>query len=405
MSGIVCGHSNSQRNPVLKEFIVLMASLMSIVAISIDAMMPALGIMGTDLKVEFPNQIQFIIGFIFMGMTVGQLFFGPLSDAIGRRKVLFIGLGIYAIGSVVCYLAQSIDVLLFGRIIQGLGVSAPYVTAVAIVRDKFAGRDMARIMSIVMVIFILVPAIAPALGQVILYFATWRALFLLYIVLAVMLSVWAYFRLEETLHAEDKIPFSAKAIFHGFGIVFKTRITVCYTVAMGICFGSFLGYLNSCQQIFMEKFMVGQMFAVYFGGLALTLGVASLMNSRIVQKFGMQYICERATLAIILASAAFLAVNVMVDVELWMFLVFAASVFFAFGLMFGNLNAIAMEPMGHIAGVASAVTGAMSSAMSMTIGAIIGQLYDGTLIPVVAGFVVLNMISLSFMRLAGKQRS
>lgn len=377
---------------------------MSIVAISIDAMMPALGIMGEDLRVAFPNQVQFIIGFIFMGMTIGQLFFGPLSDAIGRRKVLFAGLGIYAIGSVICFLAQDIDTLLFGRIVQGLGVSAPYVTAVAIVRDKFSGRDMARIMSIVMVIFILVPAIAPALGQGILHLYTWRALFVLYIILAVLLGLWAYFRLPETLHAEDKIPFSPKAIFHGLGIVVKTRVTICYTIAMGICFGSFLGYLNSCQQIFMEKFAVGQMFAVYFGALALTLGAASLMNSRIVQKYGMQKICERSTLAIIISSAIFLAINYMVDIELWMFLGFAATIFFAFGLMFGNLNAIAMEPMGHIAGVAAAVTGAMSSAMSMTIGATIGQLYDGTLIPLVTGFVALNILTFLFMKLAGRHR-
>jgi DHA1 family bicyclomycin/chloramphenicol resistance-like MFS transporter len=171
---------------------------------------------------------------------------------------------------------------------------------------------------------------------------------------------------------------------------------------MGICFGSFLGYLNSCQQIFMEKFAVGELFALYFGCLALVLGVASLLNSRIVQKYGMQNICERSTMAIILCSAAFLVVNLILDVHLWMFLIYAASIFFAFGLMFGNLNAIAMEPMGHIAGVASAVTGAMSSAMSMTIGAIIGQLYDGTLIPVVSGFLGLNILTLLMMKTAAR---
>jgi DHA1 family bicyclomycin/chloramphenicol resistance-like MFS transporter len=270
------------------------------------------------------------------------------------------------------------------------------------VRDKYAGRDMARIMSIVMVIFILVPAIAPSLGQGILYIASWRAIFILYMVMAAFIAAWAYFRLEETLHPEDKIPFNVKAIWHGFAIVVKTRVTICYTVAMGICFGSFLGYLNSCQQIFMEKFAVGEMFAIYFGALALTLGAASLLNSRIVAKFGMQHICEYSTAAIILFSALFLAVNLMVDVQLWMFLVFAASIFFAFGLMFGNLNAIAMEPMGHIAGIAAAVTGAMSSAMSMAIGSTIGQLYDGTLIPVVGGFLGLNILSFIMMKAAGR---
>lgn len=381
-----------------------MASLMSIVAISIDAMMPALGIMGEDLRIEYANQIQFIIGFIFVGMTAGHLFWGPLSDTFGRKKVLYTGLTIYIGGSILCYFAQTIDTLLLGRIVQGFGVSAPYVASVAIVRDKFAGRDMARIMSLVMVIFILVPAIAPALGQLVLLLATWRVLFILYIILACILIGWTYFRLEETLHPEDKIPFNPKAIFHGFAIVFKTPVTIFYTIAMGICFGSFLGYLNSCQQIFMVQYDVGNMFAVYFGGLALMLGAASLLNSRIVKRFGMQNICECSTLIIVSASLVFLTLHYVVTVELWMFVLFAAVIFFAFGLMFGNLNAIAMEPMGHIAGIASAVTGAISSAMSMVIGTIIGQLYDGTLIPVVAGFVVLNAVSFGMMKLAGRRK-
>lgn len=386
----------------MKEFIVLMASLMSIVAISIDAMLPALGIMGSDLEVTHPNQQQLIISLIFLGMMVGQLIAGSASDALGRKKVLFIGLGVYVLGSFVCFLSQDITMMLFGRFVQGLGVSAPYVCAVAIVRDKYAGRDMARIMSIIMVFFMIVPAIAPSIGQAILNFGSWHTIFIMYIVLAAVLGTWCFFRLEETLHPEDKIPFKFKNLAHGFGAVVRTRLTMCYTGAMGICFGSLIGYLNSSQQVFQVMFGTGEAFTLYFGALALVLGAASLLNSRIVQKYGMRRICYVASSCVVIASAAFLVVNLNVEVELWMFMTYASVLFFSFGVMFGNLNSIAMEPMGHIAGVASAVTGAMSSLLSVSLGTLIGQLYNGTLIPLTVGFLVLNLISLTLMKAAGK---
>lgn len=387
----------------MTEFIILMASLMSVVAISIDAMLPALGIVGSDLGVQNPNTSQLVISFVFLGMMMGQLVCGPLSDALGRRPVLFGGLALYAIGSLICYFAGSIEILLTGRVIQGLGVSGPYVSTVAIVRDRYAGRDMARIMSLVMMIFILVPAIAPMLGQGILYIATWREIFLFYILYGSGMALWVFLRLPETLHAEDKIKFSVADIARGFKTVFKTRVTVCYMFCMGICFGSLIGYLNSCRQIFQEQFGTGDAFAFYFGGLALVIGFASLLNSRIVGKYGMQAICLRATLLIITVSAIFLAVNLTIPVALWMFVTYAAIMFFCFGMMFGNLNAIAMEPMGHIAGIAAAVVGSTSSLISLSVGTYIGQSYDNTLIPVVTGFLVLNIISLCFMLFAGKK--
>ncbi len=381
----------------MTEFIILMASLMSCIAISIDAMLPALGVIGQDLHAATVNDTQFIIGCIFLGMTVGQLFWGPLSDATGRRFVLFSGLVIYMAGSVVCYLSQDMTVMLIGRIIQGLGVSGPYVSVVSIVRDRYAGRDMARVMSLVMMIFILVPAIAPSLGQAIMHIASWREIFLLYIVLSVLLGTWVFIRLPETIHAEDKIQFNVKNIARGFKIVLSNRITTCYMLCMGICFGGLIGYLNSSRQIFQEMFHTGEAFSLYFGGLALVIGVASLLNSRIVHTYGMRLICHRATLTIIIASAVFMAVNLTMEVQLWMFVTYAAVLFFSFGVMFGNLNAIAMEPMGHIAGIASAVTGSTSSLISMAVGTTIGQMYNGTLLPVTTGFLVLNVVSLGIM--------
>ncbi len=377
-----------------KEFTILMAFLMSIVAISIDALLPALGVIGGELQVSNPNQVQLLIGFIFGGMAIGQLIAGPLSDAMGRKPILYAGIGLYLVGSVIAYVAQTFDNLLIGRLIQGFGVAGPYVTAVSVVRDKYSGRHMARIMSLIMMIFILVPAIAPSLGQVVMHGFGWRAIFLLYIVYSIVIGLWIMLRLEETLTKEHRIPFKLKAFAHGFQIVISNRTTRVYTLCMGLCFGSFIGYLGASQQIFQDQFGVGEAFSLYFGGLALVLGVASLLNSRFVVKLGMRHICTSAMMAIIIASAIFLALHMVVaQVTLPMFVAYAAVLFFAFGLMFGNLNAIAMEPMGEVAGMASAIIGAVSSILSLSLGTFIGQMYNNTLIPITCGFLGLGVVA------------
>lgn len=388
----------------MNEFTIMIASLMSVVALSIDAMLPALGVIGNDLAVVNPNHTQFIIGFIFLGMTLGQLVCGPLSDAIGRKRILYYALSIYFVGSVICFFAPSLKVMLVGRFLQGIGVSGPYVAAVAIVRDKFSGRDMAKVMSLVMMIFILVPAIAPALGQGLMMVFSWRAIFVLYIVYAAAVLTWITFRLEETLPVSHRIPFNLVNMKHGLFEIVRNRRTVCYTICMGICFGSFIGYLNSSQQIFQVMFGTGKMFIVYFGCLALLFGLASLTNSRFVQKLGMRHICIRSVLGVVAASALFLIVNLTMPVQLWMFMCYVAVMFFCFGLMFGNLNSLAMEPMGHIAGIASAIIGASSSAISMSLGALIGQMYNDTLIPMTVGFLSLGLLSLKLMYFAERGR-
>lgn len=387
-----------------KEFIVLMAAMMSIVALSIDALLPALGFVSEDLKVQHVNHAQYLIGFIFIGMAMGQLVAGPFSDALGRKKVLYAGIGLFLIGSVISYFADNLTTMLIGRFIQGVGVSGPYISSVSIVRDKYAGRTMAKVMSIIMMIFIMVPAIAPSVGEGIMLLASWRDIFILYIVYALAVAAWIFFRLEETLPPERRIPVSGKNLLHGFKEVVGNKVTLSYTICMGIIFGSFMGYLNSSQQIFQVQFGAGKMFAVYFGLLALVLGVASLTNSRFVEKLGMAYICKRAVMSITLASAVFLALHAFVDIELWMFLAYAVVMFFSFGLVFGNFNALAMEPMGHIAGIASAIIGATSSVISMTLGSVIGQMYNNTLVPIVIGFFILGTICLFIMRFAEKIR-
>ncbi len=384
--------------PVNKEFTVLMALLMSIVAISIDALLPALGIIGSDLAVSHPNQAQYVISVLFGGMAIGELIAGPLSDALGRKRVLYVTVVLYLLGSVIGYLADSLPMLLVGRFIQGIGVAGPYVSTVSIVRDKYEGREMARIMSLVMMIFIMVPAIAPTLGQGILYLSGWRVIFLFYIVYAVLIMGWVYFRLEETLPPAKRIPFRLHDVLAGFRSVITHRRTLGYLMAMGFIFGSFMGYLNTAQQIFQVQFRTGEAFTLYFGGLALVFGAASLTNARLVERLGMRYLARRAMAGMILVSLAFLFLQLVVAPTLPMLLVYLAVLFFCMGLLFGNLNALAMEPMGHIAGIAAAVIGFVSSLISMTGGILIGQHYDGTLLPITLGFIVMGTLALLSMR-------
>ncbi len=376
------------------EFVALIALLMSIVALSIDALLPALGVLRTDLGLSTPNQAQYVISALFLGMAFGQLLFGPLSDAIGRKPPLYIGLLLFFLGSVIGQSAETLAPMLAGRVMQGFGVAGPYVCAISIVRDKYSGRQMAKVMSLIMMIFFVVPAIAPSLGQLVLNVANWRHIFTLYMIYAVALTVWLFFRLEETLPADRRRHFGARDLVTGFSEVVRNRTTLGYTLCIGLFFGGFIGYLNSSQQIFQEQFGTGKMFTLYFGMLALILGAASLINAKVVERLGMRYLCGRANIVIVVASAIFLALNVFLPIQLWMFLVYASILFFCFGFMFGNLNAMAMEPMGHLAGIASAVIGMASSVMSIVIGTVIGQLYNGTLMPLSAGFLSLGILSL-----------
>lgn len=388
-----------------QEFTVLVALLMSIVAISIDALLPALGFISNDIPLAHDNQAQYIISALFLGMAIGQLVCGPLSDASGRKKVLYGGIVLFFCGSLMCFFAQDINTLLIGRFVQGLGVAGPYVSAISIVRDKYAGNEMARVMSLVMMIFIMVPALAPSLGQAVLLISSWRYIFVLYIVYALIIGIWIFFRLEETLPKEYRIPFSRRGFFEGFKEVISNRTTMCYTLCMGLFFGSFLGYLNSSQQIFQDLFQTGKLFTLYFGILALVFGAASMVNARFVQRWGMDYLCNCAVLGIIVSSAIFLIVLMVLPANLWLFMVYASVLFFCFGLVFGNVNAMAMEPMGHVAGIASAIIGATSSILSMLIGTTIGQMYNGTLIPVTSGFLILGIIALAILQIARTRKA
>ncbi|MFX9769792.1 multidrug effflux MFS transporter [Acinetobacter baumannii] len=374
-----------------REFALLMALLMSIVSFSIDAVLPALGEVGRVFELKNNNQTQWVIIGIFSGMTIGQLIAGPLSDAIGRKRILFTGIIIYFLGSLLCFTTQSFEWFLVGRFIQGIGVSGPYVASISIVRDKYSGAQMARIMSLIMMVFMVAPAIALSLGQLIIHFFGWRDIFVLYMIYATVVGAWVALRLEETLLPENRLPMRLQAFQEGFKEVVSNKTTMSYLLCAGFCFGGFIGYLGTSQQIFMQQFgKTGQEFSAYFAVLAGVMGIASFTNSKIVMKFGMRPICIYGFLSLCLISLIFLGIQLIgVTVAFWMFMLYACILFLLFGTLFGNLNAIAMEPMGHVAGMASAIIGAASSVLSLILASIIGQLYNGTLIPMTCGFVIL----------------
>ncbi|MCM2496151.1 multidrug effflux MFS transporter [Burkholderia glumae] len=386
------------------EFTVLIALLMSTVAMSIDAMLPALGLVTSDLNLSRPNDAQYVISTLFLGLALGQLICGPYSDALGRKKILYVGTIAFAAGSMLCFFSHDLRTLLIGRFVQGIGIAGPYVSSISIVRDKYSGRQMARIMSLVMTVLFLVPAVAPSLGQLILFLSGWRGIFILYVAYATLIAFWIYFRINETLPKEKRISVNAVVFLHGFRDVISSKATIAYTVCIGCVWGGFIGYLNSSRQIFQLQFHAASAFALYFGLLALILGMGSMLNSRLVERLGMHYVCMRANLCIVAASALFLLLNHYTHVTLCMFMIYASILFFCFGLLFGNLNSMAMESMGHVAGTASAIIGSGSSVFAISIGTLLGQIYNNTLMPLSTGMLILGALSTLVMHLARRYR-
>ncbi|MGI9335868.1 MAG: multidrug effflux MFS transporter [Gammaproteobacteria bacterium] len=380
--------------------------MISLVALSIDAMLPALPDIGADLGVSDPNRNQLVVSALFVGLALGQMFYGPMSDSTGRKPAVYAGLALFVAGCLLSVFASSFEMMLAGRALQGFGAAGPRIVCVALVRDQYAGRPMARIMSFVMAVFILVPALAPAFGQGVLAVAGWRAIFVSLLAIALVSLIWFALSQPETLLAERRGAFSMARIAAGVRETCANREAFGYTVAAGFVFGAFVGYLNSAQQILQQQYALGVQFPLYFGVLALAIGGASVANARLVMRFGMRALSTRALIAVSGLSAGYLVV-VWVSAghpPLWSFMSYLMLVFFGVGMLFGNLNALAMEPLGHIAGVGAAVVGSLSTAMSLPLGVLIGQAYDGTVGPLVLGFALLALAALGAMRWAGAGR-
>lgn len=389
------GHSAEHEASGLAEFVALMAFTMSLVALSIDAMLPAFPNMARDLGVTGANDIQLVVSTLFIGLATGQLFYGPLSDSIGRKPSIYIGFVLFILGSLLSMAASDFYLMLTGRLLQGIGAAGPRTVSVALIRDRFHGSEMAKVMSFIMTVFILVPIFAPALGQGILLVAGWRSIYGVFVLLALLLLVWLSLRQPETLPADKRKPFTLGNVFSAFGEVARSRVAVTYSLVAGCVSGAFLSYLNTSQQIFQVQYGLGKLFPVFFGLLAVAVGIASLLNSAMVMRFGMHRLANGALWVMMALTWLFLLVVWIYDGHppLWLFMALCLALFFCIGVLFGNLNSIAMEPLGHVAGTAAAAIGSATTLLAVALGYLIGQAYDGTLIPMAVGFV--SLISLS----------
>ncbi len=388
------------------ESVALIAMMMSLAALSIDAVLPALPIIGNELGVEHENANQLIISLLFLGMSAGQMIYGPLSDAIGRKPAIYTGFVIFISGTLLSLFATCFTMMLSGRILQGLGAASTRIVSIAIVRDQYEGPLMARVMSFVMTVFILIPILAPALGQFMLNVSGWRSIFWIFLFLSFFSLAWFSLRLPETLSKQKRIPFTLSRIVSAVREVLSIRTSFAYTIISGLVFGSFLGYLNSSQQILQIQYELGEKFPLYFGIIAVAFGAATLMNSKLVMHFSMQELVHRAIQAVIVFSAIFLVLSIVQKGHppLLFFILYLMPLFFAIGILFGNLNALAMEPLGHIAGIGASTVGSLSTFTALAIGTVIGQNYNGTIVPLVSGFLLLSTLSLGVMSWAGMTR-
>jgi len=390
-------HQNSLSSDIgFTEFVILIALIISLVALSIDAMLPALPDIAADLMFEDANDAQYIITMLFIGMGIGQIIFGPLSDSIGRKPAINLGFVVFILGCLMSINAQDFNDMMVGRFFQGLGAAGPRIVSIALVRDRFAGRQMARVMSFVMTIFILIPIIAPSIGQLIVNFSTWHSIFVLFLVLTVVAMTWFSLRQPETLPRENRISFSPAQMMSDIKSICAIPAAMGYTITMGFIFGAFIGYLSSAQQILQTQYALGNQFAIYFGVLAASIGLASLVNAKLVMRFGMRRLSRAAMTVTALLSVPFflLALYYQGHPPLAQLMAYLLCVFFFFGIMFGNLNALAMEPLGHIAGLGSALVGSISTLMSVMLGIIVAGAYDGTILPLVASFAILSFLGL-----------
>ena len=395
-----------KRQPILAEFVTGMALMMSLVALAIDAMLPALPAIGRELEVSGANEPQLVISMLFLGLAGSMLVFGPLSDSFGRKPVIYAGFAIFMVGCLMSIFATSFTMMLIGRLLQGIGAAGPRTVTIALVRDRYEGRAMARIMSLIMGVFILVPVFAPAIGQGIMLMTHWRGIFVMFLALSVISCVWFWLRQPETLPADQRRRFSVLRVALAVRETCTNRIAAGYTLTAGLIFGGFIGYLTTAQQIFQGQYEVGERFPIYFAVVALSLGAASFSNARLVMRYGMRQLTQWSLIAVSIISIVFfvIALSEAGDPPFWSFMAYLLSAFFFVGVVFGNFNALAMEPLGHIAGSASAVIGSLTLFISLTLGTLIGQAYDGSILPLVGSFAALGVASTIVMGLIERGR-
>ncbi|MBL7003058.1 MAG: MFS transporter [Gammaproteobacteria bacterium] len=379
-----------------------MAFLTSQIALSIDAILPALEVIGSDLNVADIKDSQLIIISLFLGMSFSQFLFGPISDSIGRKPSIAIGIGIFLIGSLFSIYAEDLTTMLIGRFIQGIGIASPRVVTIAIIRDTYQGSAMARIMSFMMTIFIIIPIIAPTFGYWVMTLSNWRMIFIIIALLSSLILVWFYIRQVETLKAEHQQTLDINTILFNLKIIIKNKKVMAYTTINGLIFGSFLGYLSASQHIFQNIFDTGELFPYYFAALAATFGVSSLLNAKWVIRLGSHLLTQRSLIAIITISSITTIANVLfkMPINLIAGMIYLSFIFFFVGFLFGNLSSLAMEPLGKLAGIGSGVVGSLSLVISIVIGHLIGTSLETSILNLVIGFLLCALASLGIMKIA-----
>ncbi len=386
------------------EFVALVAALMSLTALGIDSMLPALPAIGTSLGITGANSRQFIVTAFVIGFGVAQLVHGPLADRYGRRTVLLWSLGLYAVANVACAAAGSFVLLLVARAAGGAVIAAARVATIALVRDCYHGRAMARVMSIAFMVFMIVPILAPTFGWAVLQFGNWRAIFGVIAVLTLGIMAWFWMRMPETLEPDNVLPITPQRILADWRQTLGDRLSLGYTLAATALMGSLYGYLNSIQQIMADVFHRPNLLALIFATTSVTMAVANLMNSRVVMRLGTRLISHGSLCALVVVSIVHLAAILIGWESLVSFAVFQALTLGCFGLAVSNFSAMAMENMGRIAGTASSVQGFVSVTAGAVIGAMIGQAFDGTTVPLVAGFLLAGLVALAFVALTERGR-
>ncbi|OSQ49488.1 multidrug effflux MFS transporter [Thalassospira alkalitolerans] len=384
--------------PGFTEFVVLMAITIGLVALSIDNLLPAFGPIAADYGIQDGNRMQLLIYVFMIAFALMQIVYGPLADSFGRKPILMLGLSIYAIGTIMAVFADSYEHLLIARFVQGLGAAAPRVLTIAITRDCFEGREMARVMSFVMMVFIILPVFAPASGSLILALANWHMIFVSTLVLAIAIAVWFYLRMPETLHPEYRHKLSLKRIARDIKTTITTRQTLGYSTAMGLMFACLMAYIGSAQQIFeTEVYGLGVWFPLVFGMIAACMSVSSFVNAHLVRKIGMHKLSQGGLVVMAISSLINLCIAWAFDgaPPLPVFGVGLTITLFCFSMTMPNFNSLAMEPVGRIAGTASSVIGVYSTLIGVVAGGIIGQQFNGTVIPLVGGYLVLAILAIA----------
>ena len=377
------------------EFIVIMAALMSLVSLAIDALLPAITNIGDTIGITDATNNQLLITMIFLGLGFGQLISGPLSDSYGRKPIIYIGFIVFAFASLICVFSTSLEMMIVGRIAQGIGLSAPRTISIAMIRDRFSGNYMAKVMSFVVAIFILVPVVAPALGKIMLDLYGWQSIFYSQLLFGLAVMLWLWKRQPETLKKENKRDFKLSLLIAGLKEFIKHKNAVIFTFFSGCITGSFMVYLSASQVIFEQQYNLKDEFPFIFAGIALFIGIATFLNGTLVVKLGMFKLVSIFTIIFTLIPFVYIFLySGETNPSIYVLVTFFGLQFFAIAFLFGNTRALAMEPIGHIAGIGAAINGFVSTIMAVPIAIWIGSFINTTALPLFIGFFVCGVIAL-----------